>query len=551
MNARDVGSVSPAHREAAAGARTDRALAVARHCAAYGCAGPLLFAYGLFTNIVHGPVTWDQNWFLLVVHRLLSGDVLYRDVWFVATPLSTYVATALAAVLGTEILVVKALMALLFALTVLLTWRIARQLDLSRSSSWLLVGVLLVYYPAWMPGYNVPYTPMGYSSLLATLSAVLAWRDSLLIGHWASRAAVAIAGLCAGLGFASKQNLGLYALVALCLSVLIMDRGAGLSAPCLQAVALAIGSFSLTAGLILLPVLLTGGGPKLLDYGFLDQGTYVGHAQITYTSELATWLELVRNAISLQSLGSCFWQSQFVLPLVAFAGLSWAWARADGEQRRLAAILLLFVGAAFVGIFPRADINHMVCAVPALVLGLAWAASQVRLQVNPHWSRSARAVLVVAIGLWLSYHAFGSVRWMANGLRSGRYQFAPWRRFSGVFLRSDFVADTNAQAQVLRDTVRGDDTFILSLPAAFYYHMTGLRNPTPFDFPLSTAFGLHGQEEVIQILEQGQVCWVCVSPLGTHPFAPARLERYVLAHMEPVRETGWCTLYYNPRCPAK
>jgi 4-amino-4-deoxy-L-arabinose transferase-like glycosyltransferase len=524
---------------------------LARRSPTYGVGGLLLFTYGLFTNVVHGPVTWDHNWFLLVAHRLLSGDVLYRDVWFVATPLSMYVTAALAAVFGTEVLVIKALMALLFALTVLLTWRIARQLDLSRLATWLLVGILLVYYPSWMPGYNVPYTPMGYMFLLATLSAVLDWRACPLGRAPAWRSPLLIAGICAGLGFVSKQNLGVYALAALCLSVLAVDLGTWVSAPRLGAAAVAIASTCLTAGLILLPVLLTGSGTKLLDYGFLSQGTYVGHAQITYTSQLATWLDLASDAVSLRSLGSFFWQSQFVLPFLAFAGLLWAWAREDGGQRRLAAILLLFVGAAFVGVFPRVDINHMVCAVPTLLLGLAWATSHVRLLTNPRWGSLARTVLLVATGLWLTYHAFGSVRWMASGLRSGRYQFAPWPRFRGVFLRSDFVADTDVQAQVLRDSVRGDDTFILSLPAAFYYHVTGLRNPTPFDFPLSTAFGLHGQEEVIEAIEQGQVCWVCVSPLGTHAFAPVRLERFVLAHMEQVRETGWCTLYYNPQCPTE
>jgi hypothetical protein len=546
MNANNVTHASCAHLDAPTG--VPRGSALWRRFAAGGLGALALYAYGLFTNVVHGPVTWDHNWFLLVVHRLLSGDVLYRDVWFVATPLSMYVTTALAALFGTEVLVIKALMALLFALTVLLTWRIARQLHVGRLLTWLLVGMLLAWYPSWLPGYNVPYTPMGYVFLLATFSAVLDWRASMLSGTGAPASPLLVAGICAGLGFVSKQNLGVYALGALCLSLLIVDLGKLLSAARLQAAAVAIGSFAVATGLILLPVLLTGGGPKLLDYGFLDQGTYVGQAQITYGSQLAMWLELARDAVSLRSVGSFFWQSQFVLPFFAFAGLLWAWARAEGEPRRLAAIVLLFVAVAFVGVFPRVDINHMVCAVPALLLGLAWAASQVRLRSRARWGSLMGTVLLVAIGLYLAYQTFGSLRWMASGLGSGRYQFAPWPRFTGVYLRSDFVADTNAQAQVLRDRVQGEDTFILSLPAAFYYHVTGLRNPTPFDFPLSTAFGLHGQEEVIQALEQGQVCWVCVSPLGTHPFAPVRLERYVLANLEPAGETGWCTVYRNPRC---
>jgi len=137
---------------------------------------------------------------------------------------------------------------------------------------------------------------------------------------------------------------------------------------------------------------------------------------------------------------------------------------------------------------------------------------------------------------------------MTHGIRSGVYQFAPWPRFTGVFLEADFVEEVHTQAEMLKGSATGQEVFILSPPAAFYYHVTGLSNPTPFDFPLSTTFGLHGQAEVIEALEKGQICHVCLSPLGSHSFAPVLLERYVLEHMEPISEMAWCTMYANPQC---
>lgn len=515
--------------------------------------GLLLFAYGFFTNSSHGPISWDQNWFLQVVHRLLTGDVLYRDVWFVATPLSIYITTAFAALFGNEILVIKAVMALCFASTCLLSYRIALQLGQSRFSAVLMVMILLIYYPSWMPGYNVPYTPMGYVFMLASFSAVLSWRKSVrAVRHAAARSAtrdLVAAGISAGFCFAGKQNLGLYTLAALCLAVVVVCRDVRASVPHRsRAFALVLAAFSLAAGVILLPVWLSGAGVKLLDYGFFDQGSYMRYAQIGYRTQLGAFVSLTRDAVSLRKLGALYRQLQFILPIPAFAALLWSWVRASSDKRGLATIVLVFVAAAFAGVFPRVDTAHMICAVPALLLGFVWAYPNIDFSVNTFWIPLARMAILLGLGVRLAYEVVGSVRWMAYGIRSGKYQFAPWPGFHGVFLLSDFIEDAETQAEMLKASAASQEVFILSPPAAFYYHVTGLRNPTPFDFPLSTAFGLHGQAEVIEALERGEFCWVCLSPLGSHSFAPVLLETYVQQHMEPVRSTGWCTMYRNPRC---
>ena len=54
--------------------------------------GPILFASGLFVSITRGANMADESWFLQVIHRVTNGDVLYRDVFFGATPLSVYIA---------------------------------------------------------------------------------------------------------------------------------------------------------------------------------------------------------------------------------------------------------------------------------------------------------------------------------------------------------------------------------------------------------------------------------------------------------------------------
>jgi 4-amino-4-deoxy-L-arabinose transferase-like glycosyltransferase len=174
-------------------------------------AGLLLFAYGLLTNVTSGTMIRDEVWFLQVVHRVMTGDVLYRDVWFQVTPLGFYITTALAALFGAEILVVKAVMALCFALTCLLTYRIAQQVGLGQTSPLLLVMILLVYVPSWWPGAGVPYTPLAYAFLLGCFSSILSWRDSTQtgtpMGKRKAAGAVVMAGVSAGLCFATKHSI--------------------------------------------------------------------------------------------------------------------------------------------------------------------------------------------------------------------------------------------------------------------------------------------------------------------------------------------------------
>ena len=58
-----------------------------------------------FTIVAEGFAAPDESWFLQVVARLQSGETLYRDVYFNATPLSVYVTLGLTSIFSTELAV--------------------------------------------------------------------------------------------------------------------------------------------------------------------------------------------------------------------------------------------------------------------------------------------------------------------------------------------------------------------------------------------------------------------------------------------------------------
>jgi hypothetical protein len=104
-----------------------------------------VFLVAFARSLAEGIGLTDESWFLQVASRLRAGDVLYRDVFLGATPLSMYVTTALTFVTGVEIVAVKIVTNACFAATTVLTGRIVRQVGLSPQASWIVMGALIVW----------------------------------------------------------------------------------------------------------------------------------------------------------------------------------------------------------------------------------------------------------------------------------------------------------------------------------------------------------------------------------------------------------------------
>jgi hypothetical protein len=94
----------------------------------------------------------------------------------------------------------------------------------------------------------------------------------------------------------------------------------------------------------------------------------------------------------------------------------------------------------------------------------------------------------------------------------------------------------------LADHTAGESLLILSPDASLYYLISGWKNPTPFDFPLESAFGTSGVKEVITALEQQRIRAVCMQKIAW-PLAPVELERYVESTLRRDGKAGSCYLY--------
>lgn len=512
--------------------------------------GLIIFSLGYFFSIVSGINMADESWFLQVVHRVTSGDVLYRDVFCGYTPLSVYLTAVFTTIFGTEILVLKAMMSLCLVFTVLLSCRIVRQLGGTEGFPFLFVVALIVYAP---PGASGMTTPLANLFFLGCFSAALMRLEisKLDNGVYADRSkskiVLAVAGVAAGLCFVTKQNIGLYALSALLLTVIVGSRGLRWSGRRLFFdIVLILTAFILASVLVLLPVWLSGGAEKFLDYGFLNKGTYLRLGRLSYLEELSRLAIFPSEAGTFKKLQQLYWLTPFLLPLMTFGALLVTRLRSGPDKRGVTITVFLFVGAAFIGIFPRVDNHHLIYAIPELLIGLVYAWHRLRPCIAKRWDYLVRAGLV----LWLGAGMCFMLMYPYIKIASGNYQPSTLPHFRGALIDVSLQNEIYTNVKILKEIAKSDQPFLLSPYAGFYYLVAGLKNPTPFDYPLATAFGRNGESEVIAAISRRQIRTVCLDYRGLSHLTLLRaevLERFVQEYMERSLDLGFCTLYHS--CP--
>ena len=129
-----------------------------------------------------------------------------------------------------------------------------------------------------------------------------------------------------------------------------------------------------------------------------------------------------------------------------------------------------------------------------------------------------------------------------HGIRDYGQSLPEMFRYQGV---SDDVARWQRDARQLLTAAHGstDDLLLLVPDAGFRYLITGLRNPTAFDFPFVTTFGRDGQQRVVAAIASGRIKRVCLAAAFEPNLAPKVLVRYVRRFMRRGPQLGPCTLY--------
>ncbi|MDR7574027.1 MAG: hypothetical protein QN194_14025 [Armatimonadota bacterium] len=493
-----------------------------------------LFLISLYLNLAAGINRGDEAWFLQVMRRVREGEVLYRDVFYGAGPLAVAFTAPLVSLIGVEIIAVKAVVAAGYTASLLFGIRILERMGAGAGSRMLFLGANLLLAP---PAPHAPYQSLANAFLMAAFDATTA--AQAVEDSRARRRLLAWAGAAAGLSFTAKQNIGVYALLAILGAILARREEERLS---LRQRAIEIGTpgiaFLGTLALTFLPIWASGGGPKFMDYGVLNKPTYLRLSGIPYTEGLVGILRSLQALSPRSTLEQGLWALRsfsFLLPFLA--GFFWIGGffvpTSSGRASWIASGL--FASAAFLGVFPRADYAHIIYAVPALLTVMigGWSAWPIR-----PW----KIVLERGIGALLILGLIVALMIPPLRLLQGRLTISSLPHFRGPLIAPALQAQILEETARLRTRIPEPSVFLLFPTAGFYYLQTGLRNPTPFDIPTATSFGRVGQEETMQAIREGRIRWVCYWRWEWN-LRPVRIEAFVEQEMEPVEDLGLCTLY--------
>jgi len=298
---------------------------------------------------------------------------------------------------------------------------------------------------------------------------------------------------------------------------------------------------SACAALPLLPVLVEGGGPKLLEYAVTAKRTYVEAGSISYLDGVLAIPAVIKAAASPAGFELAARQLAFLLPFAVLPLLAVAVARPRDGNRACIAITAAFVCAGLSGVYPRADSVHLAYATPLLVLGM-W------LGIRTVASAAVRRVAAYGGLVVLAAAAAAAVSQPLIAVTSDDRVPSTLPHFRGVLIPVAQDVKARRDAALLAAAGRAGAVFVLAPDAGFRYLLSGVHNRTPFDYPLVTAFGLRGREWMRRALAGGRFPVACVSRQS----APTRLwaadlEAVIRRTMRPDAEPSGCRLYRRPQ----
>lgn len=472
-----------------------------------GAIVPIGVAFVLYGN--QGLVQPDETLPVQIARRILSGEILYRDIAFVTTPLSAYLTLPAIALLGGEVLVIRALQVLLFAASLLLALRILRLASQPAAAPAFVLACCVYAGPMSL----VPlFDALASVFLLACLLAVLRWQNG------GSRRALLASGFCAGLCFGAQHGAGASVLAALVLVVFYCGWGADRRRLPRSLVEIAI-SFAIAAFLALFPVILTGGSADFISWVITSKAV-----------RLPTLAPLLQSK-------SVYWQAALVLPPLALLSLLLLSLRGEPARRCSAFTLLVFCAAGLLGLYPLMSL---------VLIGIvcAWRA----LAHPPRFRRVAELGTFVWLVVGFVYLVTGP--WVR--LASGAVQISSLPHLRGTLMASAHYAEVRDFTRRLAGGVApGARVFLLTPDASIYYLTAGLRNPTPHDDVTTAGFRPGDEEELERAAARGEIGAVCVDNVDFKaPFfarmRPARFEQYVREHFRPGPQAGFCSLYIAP-----
>lgn len=446
-----------------------------------GCAATTLIVLGSTVLVFRrGLFLGDEGYILGQSLAMANGEVPYRDLDMFVSPGLWLLNAWLFQVFEPSVLLSRVPVAICFLLTVgtacWIVWTTSGP-TWAMATAALFVAFLLWAFPAWSFSF---YSPFAAFWVVAAMALQVAWVRRPTVAKLLGT------GLAVGLAAAFKQNYGAYAAAAAFLVVSSVTIGEG--RPIREASRrVAVRLLILTAGVLCvwLPLLsylwMCGAGSAAFESlvlrpfrGFADQHAigYLPFAEIWRQQKIMTSGGLVYLPPLLFMTGSILSWPWWILTTVKFLDVGLYWMPAgllaggvflalkpgrNGELDRSLLVIVLFAAFLFLGVFPRADFNHLSNVYqPFLILSVVLVQRLVARVDRPMQS----LVMTPAVVLFAMYCGFGAL-WLRDVRRLFGAPLASER--GGVFVDSLTAAQVNYQVGAIRALTAPEDS-ILAIP---------------------------------------------------------------------------------------
>ncbi len=521
-------------------------------------AAVLAFAW---TLVRRGIILSDEGYLLLQSLDLAHGKVLYRDMDAFVAPGVWFLLAGLFRVFEPSIFVSRMAVLACYLGTLAVSARIVRELAGPRWA-WACVAALLVAslwaFPAWTWSF---YSPYALFFALFALERLLAWR-----ARGRGRDLVAV-GVLLGLSITFKQNYGAQALVGATLGFVAIrleaERSGRAVLAALPAAAWRVALGMAAVGLPVLGYFAAHGAvaeafqalvvhpfggflgqhdiPYLPVTEFFERDLMGGLGRLTYGSYGLThtamrydWPKsLVRGVELLHVL--LYWIPPLVFATAGFlCARSWRrGARFDGGLAAALAVAALV----FLGVFPRADLHHLVQVYqPVIVLAAVVLARLAPLRAS--WPRPLRVWAPRAGAGILAFYAGIAGYWYVDILRSLDEELTQPR--GGVLVSLERRQMIDFEVWKMREISRPGEA-VLTLPGLSMLNFLAER-PMPGRY--YNLYAVHiAHDEGASVIEgmEGDRVRVALADyngffseiVGLREYAP-RLTDYLRRHFQPV-----------------
>lgn len=478
-----------------------------------------LVALALGRSFAEGVNLQDEAWFLRLIDRFLSGETPYVDFRMGLLPLSLQLAALPATVLGAQLAVVKGVVAAAWAGSVVLGVWVARESGIGLAGR---ATLTLAMVALGLPAISGAYNPLSVTGVMAAMAAAI-WfirREKSGASPWAP---AVVLGAAAGATFAVKFTVG--AAVALGVAIVIwwgLTRGLD-AGTALRCSLLAAAAFLVVVAASTIPVIAAGAFSDM-TYELFDKSAFLRGGSTTYWEGLSSLTSFrARGWGAVNSL-------PFLLPPATVIAGVVAWVRTSAFVRWQLIATGVFALAGLTIVYPRADLAHVSYAAPALIVALGVFAHHAlaglgsdELLSRVIWG-AGTALVVVALVAGLGPRILSGLErpLVADGpFRGGRVPEGTWQEITTT-------------AEGLADAAGPDGTvLILSPRASTLYLVSGVDNPTEFDYPAITQFGATGMDEVAAAVGSGEIEVACVADAWPPGLAPDQLIASVRDRLEP------------------